>query len=93
MSGPPTSPRLPSPPPPTEDQLGPPSPSHGASTEAQQEAPIDQETLHRDALRRVRPGTKAADFQCGPPVVPLSEVRLYLIYMESFCSCIESDTF
>lgn len=76
MSGATTSPRLHSPPPPIEDQLGPPSPSHGAWTETQQEAPIDQETLDRDAARRVRPGTKAADFQCGPPVVPLSEVRL-----------------
>lgn len=30
------------------------------------------------AMRRIRPGTKAADMASGPPLVPLSEVSVSL---------------
>jgi hypothetical protein len=69
-----SSPRLPSPPPFTEVQIGPQSPSVG-------------ETFGRDAdllgvamgekdasTRRIRPGTKSADIASGPPVIPISQV-------------------
>ena len=32
--------------------------------------------LDQEAMRRIRPGTKAADFT-GPPLVPLGEVSLF----------------
>ncbi|RDL33674.1 uncharacterized protein BP5553_08042 [Venustampulla echinocandica] len=72
MSLPPSSPRLPSPPPPTEIQIGPKSPSHGASSS--QEASIEQSVIDANASRRIHPGTKAADMAAGPPLVPLSEL-------------------
>ncbi|EPS28213.1 hypothetical protein PDE_03159 [Penicillium oxalicum 114-2] len=70
-----SSPRLPSPPPFTEVQIGPQSPSVG-------------EKLGKDAnlsfgssagddgspTRRIRPGTKAADMAFGPPLIPLSQL-------------------
>ncbi|KAL1956123.1 hypothetical protein VTO42DRAFT_7642 [Malbranchea cinnamomea] len=67
-----TSPRLPSPPPLTEVQIGPQSPtiSDGSS-------PSSEEFLgpHDDSsTRRIRPGTKAADMAFGPPLVPLSQL-------------------
>lgn len=73
MSLPPSSPRLPSPPPPTEIQIGPQSPSLGSSTST--EPPIEQGLLEANASRRIHPGTKAADMAAGPPLVPLGEVR------------------
>ncbi|CAI6337462.1 unnamed protein product [Periconia digitata] len=64
-----SSPRLPSPPPIAEDQLGPKSPSPG--TEEQQKL---FSTLDNGASRRIRPGTKADDMAEGPPLVDLSEI-------------------
>jgi hypothetical protein len=73
MSLPPSSPRLPSPPPPTEIQIGPKSPSLGDSSGIQETA-IEQGILDANAARRIHPGTKAADMAAGPPLVPLMEV-------------------
>ena len=64
-----SSPRLPSPPPITEDQLGPKSPL--PATEEQQKF---FSNLDHGAARRIRPGTKAEDMAEGPPLVDLSEV-------------------
>ncbi|KAF2714239.1 Mob1/phocein [Pleomassaria siparia CBS 279.74] len=65
-----SSPRLPSPPPIAEDQLGPMSPI-AAPTEEQQKL---FSNLDHGAARRIRPGTKADDMAEGPPLVDLSEI-------------------
>ncbi|KAK4068549.1 uncharacterized protein Triagg1_7197 [Trichoderma aggressivum f. europaeum] len=73
MSLAPSSPRLPSPPPPAEIQIGPNSPSGGpAATLATTE--MEQSHLDASSSRRIHPGTKAADMAAGPPLVPLSEL-------------------
>lgn len=64
-----SSPRLPSPPPIAEDQLGPTSPL--PRTDEQQKL---FSNLDHGAARRIRPGTKAEDMAEGPPLVDLSEV-------------------
>ena len=74
MSLPPSSPRLPSPPPPTEIQIGPQSPALGISSST--EPPVEEGVLEANATRRIHPGTKAADMAAGPPLVPLGEVRI-----------------
>ena len=66
-----SSPRLPSPPPFTEVQIGPKSPSVGDSNEHQLG---DAARIDNGSTRRIRPGTKAADMEKGPPLVPLNEV-------------------
>ncbi|TVY83593.1 MOB kinase activator-like [Lachnellula suecica] len=68
----PSSPRLPSPPPPTEIQIGPKSPSLGSSNS--QEPSIEQSVIDANAERRIHPGTKSADMAAGPPLMPLSEL-------------------
>ncbi|KAL7796594.1 Mob1/phocein [Trichoderma ceciliae] len=73
MSLAPSSPRLPSPPPPAEIQIGPNSPSGGpAATLATSE--MEQSHLDASSSRRIHPGTKAADMAAGPPLVPLGEL-------------------
>jgi hypothetical protein len=72
MDLPPSSPRLPSPPPPTEIQIGPKSPSLGNFTT--QEPTIEQGIIEANAGRRIHPGTKSADMAAGPPLIPLNEV-------------------
>ena len=67
-----TSPRLPSPPPLSEDFIHPKSP--GALTEDQGKLDNASKVDH-GASRRIRPGTKAADMAEGPPLVELTEVR------------------
>jgi hypothetical protein len=82
MAHPPSSPRLPSPPPPAEIQLGPKSPGGGAGSGSSsgdraadaQNAQIEQSLLEANSRRRVHPGTKAADMATGPPLVPLNEL-------------------
>jgi hypothetical protein len=66
-----SSPRLPSPPPFTEVQIGPKSPTIGDGPENQLGEAAKQDD---GATRRIRPGTKAADMASGPPLIPLSEV-------------------
>ncbi|KAI0478880.1 Mob1/phocein [Xylariaceae sp. FL0804] len=67
------SPRLPSPPPPAEIQLGPTSPGLGttASRQAQQ---MEQTVADTNAKRRIHPGTRSEDMAAGPPLVPLNEL-------------------
>ncbi|OLN88048.1 MOB kinase activator-like 4 [Colletotrichum chlorophyti] len=69
----PSSPRLPSPPPPVEIQIGPKSPSMGAQSN-RQASPMEQSLIEANARRRIHPGTKASDMAAGPPLVPLNEL-------------------
>ncbi|KFY04090.1 hypothetical protein O988_00997 [Pseudogymnoascus sp. VKM F-3808] len=73
MSLPPSSPRLPSPPPPTEIQIGPKSPSIQDSNNNQENA-MEQSIIDSNSSRRIHPGTKGADMAAGPPLVPLMEL-------------------
>ncbi|KFZ22871.1 hypothetical protein V502_02664 [Pseudogymnoascus sp. VKM F-4520 (FW-2644)] len=73
MSLPPSSPRLPSPPPPTEIQIGPKSPSIQDSSNDQENA-MEQSIIDSNSSRRIHPGTKGADMAAGPPLVPLMEL-------------------
>lgn len=75
MALPPSSPRLPSPPPQAEIQIGPKSPGLDtpASRQAQQ---MEQSIADANAKRRIHPGTKAEDMAAGPPLIPLNEVCL-----------------
>ncbi|KAI1752589.1 Mob1/phocein [Xylaria castorea] len=73
------SPRLPSPPPPAEIQLGPKSPalSVSANRQAQQmqmQMQMEQTTNDANARRRIHPGTKSEEMAAGPPLVPLNEL-------------------
>lgn len=68
-----SSPRLPSPPPFTEVQIGPKSPSVGDANPFNQLG--DAARIEDGSTRRIRPGTKAADMASGPPLVPLNQVR------------------
>ncbi len=61
-----TSPQAYSPPPAAEVQIGDPGP---AIIEAEDPANLDQ-----GAMRRIRPGTRAADMASGPPLIPLNQV-------------------
>lgn len=71
-ASPSNSPRLPSPPPLPELQLGPRSPSVSAPPS---EMRLDNSIQQDDgAARRIRPGTSAADMARGPPFVPLHQV-------------------
>lgn len=67
-----SSPRLPSPPPMAEDQIGPLSPTAAMSEEKGKLGGFGN--VDHGASRRIRPGTKAADMAEGPPLVELSEV-------------------
>lgn len=69
----PSSPRLPSPPPPAEIQIGPNSPSGGAAADPAT-TQMEQNLVDSNARRRIHPGTKASDMAAGPPLVPLGEV-------------------
>ncbi|KAK3390908.1 Mob1/phocein [Podospora didyma] len=73
MSLAPSSPRLPSPPPPAEIQIGPKSPMVGPNA-ARQAQQIEQPVIDANAKRRIHPGTKCAEMAAGPPLVPLQEL-------------------
>ncbi|GME26259.1 mob1 family protein [Neofusicoccum parvum] len=66
-----SSPRLPSPPPIAEDQLGPKSPI------LEEPASVDQ-----GSARRIRPGTKAQDMADGPPLADLKDIESAFQLME-----------
>ncbi|KAL9632924.1 MAG: hypothetical protein Q9164_005004 [Protoblastenia rupestris] len=70
-ASPASSPRLPSPPPFPEVQLPPNSPGMHAVSASEN---VDTSKVDSQGLRRIRPGTKAADMASGPPLVPLSEL-------------------
>ncbi|KAI9776904.1 MAG: hypothetical protein M1835_005380 [Candelina submexicana] len=70
-----SSPRLPSPPPITEVQIGPKSPTIADSISGNQmELAEPSNNTDFGGSRRTRPGTKAEDISTGPPLVPLSEL-------------------
>ena len=71
-SSPSSSPRLPSPPPIAEDQIGPTSPGVSLFEDTNSLAGISN--IDAGASRRIRPGTKAIDMAEGPPLVELQEV-------------------
>ncbi|PGG97492.1 hypothetical protein GX51_07304 [Blastomyces parvus] len=74
-ASPSSSPRLPSPPPFTEVQIGPQSPTVGEGFGATSEELLGLPHEPDDAsMRRIRPGTKSADMASGPPLVPLSQL-------------------
>lgn len=67
-----SSPRLPSPPPIAEDQVGPTSPGISLYEDhGKLQTPTDNNAA---ASRRIRPGTKAEDMAEGPPLVDLQDV-------------------
>jgi hypothetical protein len=70
----PASPRLPSPPPPAEIQIG-----HKAPSSSGESGPgvdqMEQSTIEANSRRRIHRGTKTADMATGPPLIPLNEVR------------------
>lgn len=70
------SPRLPSPPPFPEVQIGPQSPTLNPATGSSIQANDDTGKYDQSATRRIRPGTKAADMTSGPPLIPLAQVSL-----------------
>jgi hypothetical protein len=70
-ASPSSSPRLPSPPPIAEDQLGPKSPIAMPNEHGE----LGHNPFEANASRRIRPGTKAAEMALGPPLVPLTDVR------------------
>ncbi|KAI0022705.1 Mob1/phocein [Xylariomycetidae sp. FL0641] len=67
------SPRLPSPPPPAEIQIGPKSPGLGTTANRQAQE-MEQSVADANAKRRIHPGTKSEDMAAGPPLVPLNEL-------------------
>lgn len=72
-----SSPRLPSPPPFPEVQVGPQSPSTGESFSPDGDNLLVGASGADDgSTRRIRPGTKAADMAFGPPLIPLSQVGI-----------------
>ncbi|SZF02094.1 unnamed protein product [Blumeria hordei] len=73
MAMPPTSPRLPSPPPPTEIQIGPKSTSM-ARSHNEELLNVEQSVIEANSKRRIHPGTRAADMATGPSLIPLSEL-------------------
>ncbi|KAI4213606.1 MAG: hypothetical protein LQ351_003830 [Letrouitia transgressa] len=72
------SPRLPSPPPFPEVQIGPQSPTSSLPPSTLNPDLEDTSRYDHAATRRIRPGTKAVDMSCGPPLVPLSELQEHL---------------
>jgi hypothetical protein len=74
-ASPSSSPRLPSPPPIAEDQLGPKSPI----TMPNEHGELGRNPFEANASRRIRPGTKAADMALGPPLVPLTDVNTSML--------------
>ncbi|KAF7586141.1 hypothetical protein BBP40_009412 [Aspergillus hancockii] len=70
-----SSPRLPSPPPFTEVQIGPKSPLVGDSFGKDAEQLLGASYgADEGSTRRIRPGTKSVDMAVGPPLVPLSQL-------------------
>lgn len=67
-----SSPRLPSPPPFPEVQIGPKSPTISDGSPQSDELLATPHDV--SATRRIRPGTKGADMASGPPLVPLAQV-------------------
>ncbi|KAL4918157.1 Mob1/phocein [Aspergillus aurantiobrunneus] len=71
-----SSPRLPSPPPFTEVQIGPQSSSVGESFGADADLQLLGVSAGADdgPTRRIRPGSKSSEMAAGPPLIPLSQL-------------------
>ncbi|KAL5051581.1 hypothetical protein BDW71DRAFT_171401 [Aspergillus fruticulosus] len=71
-----SSPRLPSPPPFTEVQIGPQSPSVGESFGAEADLQLLGVSPGADdgPTRRIRPGSKSSEMAAGPPLIPLPQL-------------------
>jgi len=82
-ASPSSSPRLPSPPPIAEDQLGPKSPT--AATPNVQGS-LGAASLDEGASRRIRPGTRAADIAEGPALVPLKNASANTRQLRDECT-------
>lgn len=77
-ASPSSSPRLPSPPPFTEVQIGPKYPTVSDSFgNVNEELPGNTGQDAEGSIRRIRPGTSAGDMAAGPPLVPLAQVGFY----------------
>ncbi|OJJ01485.1 hypothetical protein ASPVEDRAFT_41069 [Aspergillus versicolor CBS 583.65] len=76
VSSPSSSPRLPSPPPFTEVQIGPQSPSVGESfgADADPQRLGVSSGVDTGPLRRIRPGSKSNEMASGPPLIPLKDL-------------------
>lgn len=70
----PSSPRLPSPPPPAEIQIGPQSTAIICS-DHDELLNVEQCTIEANSKRRIHPGSTSANMATGPSLIPLSEVR------------------
>ncbi|KAF2430992.1 hypothetical protein EJ08DRAFT_696935 [Tothia fuscella] len=70
-ASPSSSPRLPSPPPIAEDQLGPKSP---VAIGPNEQGILAATSFDEGVSRRIRPGTKAAEMPEGPPLIPLKNI-------------------
>ncbi|KAJ5974466.1 hypothetical protein N7481_011676 [Penicillium waksmanii] len=68
-----SSPRLPSPPPFTEVQIGPQSPSVGETFGKDADQILGVPAQDDASTRRIRPGSKAVNMAFGPPLIPLSQ--------------------
>lgn len=77
-----SSPRLPSPPPIAEDQIGPTSP--GVSLFEEHGKFPNLNSIDAGAGRRIRPGTKSEDMAEGPPLVELQDVSACTITYELY---------
>ncbi|KAJ5739497.1 hypothetical protein N7533_012281 [Penicillium manginii] len=73
-ASPSSSPRLPSPPPFTEVQFGPASPSVGETFGKDAEQLLGVPAQDDGSTRRIRPGSRAANMAFGPPLIPLSQL-------------------
>ncbi|OJJ58883.1 hypothetical protein ASPSYDRAFT_152333 [Aspergillus sydowii CBS 593.65] len=76
VSSPSSSPRLPSPPPFTEVQFAPQSPSVGESfgADAESQRLGVSPGVDTGPLRRIRPGSKSNEMASGPPLIPLKDL-------------------
>ena len=80
-----SSPRLPSPPPIAEDQIGPTSPGVSLFEEHGAKFP-GINNIDTGASRRIRPGTRAEDMAEGAPLVELQDVGQTLSkYLPAHC--------
>ncbi|KAF3941317.1 hypothetical protein ABW19_dt0202536 [Dactylella cylindrospora] len=89
-NNPPTSPRLPSPPPPVEDLSNPASPSFMPTPSSPSPKSVPP-ALTATANRRIRKGTKAKDI-AGPPLVPLSDLESAFQLQEHLAALLSSIT-
>ncbi|RKF77354.1 hypothetical protein GcM1_220056 [Golovinomyces cichoracearum] len=74
MSVAPSSPRLSSPLPPTQTQIGIPSQTSVTRSDHEELLKVEQSIIEANSRRRIHPGTSSANMETGPSLVPLSEL-------------------